>query len=191
MTQLKITYPGPGAIVTSPFVACGTVSRPSTPVTAIVTSKKTQQTFNRIQVNPPPGADWAFLFQVPEDEYALTASGPHTSDSVDPVTVVKAYMKISPIVQPDIPAPIHYPTAGSIVTNPFVAYGTVNPPTAPVTAYLTSDTTQQTFNGTPVNPPLGENWAFSFDVPDDTYCVTAKGGGTNDSVDPVTVVHHL
>ena len=74
--------------MSNPFTAYGTLDSGATSATVTVTSKSTQQTYNGTAVTPPPGADWAFQFNVPAGQYYLTdveeGGGTYT---VDPVNV--------------------------------------------------------------------------------------------------------
>jgi hypothetical protein len=84
-----VSAPNPGDYLSNPFTAYGKLDSGATSATVTVTSKSTQQTYNGTAVTPPPGADWAFQFNVPPDDYYLTdvetGGGTYT---VDPVHVV-------------------------------------------------------------------------------------------------------
>jgi hypothetical protein len=74
-------------------------------------------------------------------------------------------IKISGVVGARAKTGIDSPHADDTVNSRFEAFGTVDPPGTAVTADVQSKTTNQRFQGTPVAPPDGENWACSFDVP--------------------------
>jgi hypothetical protein len=86
-----------------------------------------------------------------------------------------------------------YPGTGDTVSSPFVTYGDLDPGATDVTVTLTSDTTEDTFDGKAVDPcPFGADWAFQFNVPPDDYTLTDEETGpwvdNTYVIDPIHVV---
>ena len=65
------------------------------------------------------------------------------------------------------------PSSGDHVCSPFVVYGTFDAGATEADVTVTSESTDQPYDGTPVDPPDGADWAYQFDVPpQDVYDVT-------------------
>ncbi len=84
---------------------------------------------------------------------------------------------------------VSVPDSGDFVSNPFTAYGNFDDGATSANVTVTSKSTQQTYDGTAVDPPEGADWAFQFNVPQGQYYLTdvEDGGGTY-TVDPVNVI---